>query len=266
MSRTTRSFPGATPLPYVAMVTLSCLLVSCSAISSSTNAGADSLPACTKKDTPFEEVAPWETKEKSWGGLQWIDGYHARVSAVVDEYMRYLGLDLDNDDALLSDTVLRCAEEDFRSVTPAGPLLLALAAELQPWRGKSIDDLSAADAPAVLLEYLRELECALKEEEMQGEMGVLRDAPNISKNVGQSMLMTETQRRKNAIEEQIALLRPSLERTLLLLSGLGRLRPLLADIECIERASLDLRNVASLLPESASCAVRATDNVSPLRF
>ncbi len=63
----------------------------------------------------------------------------------------------------------------------------------------------------------------------------------------------------------MATARPTLERTLSIIGGLDRLNLLKLDIECLRRASLDLRNTLGLVAEAASCMPRSWDVRGSLR-
>lgn len=216
---------------------------------------------------------------KAWGDLAIADAYHARVSEVIEEYRGIIGLgdenepETENAEATDEDAnvradgaILRCTEENYRDVVPAGPVLTALAAELQPWKEGALDveDLSASDTIAVLAEFLREYECTLEEYDRFAEQRVQTDMRTGA--FGPQALANEKARRQRLIAEELQVARSALERTLLLLSGAQRLHPLVADIECILRTSTDLRNAMALVSTAASCMGRTTDARSPLRF
>lgn len=247
------------------------MLAGCAAPNVATDSADDALPACTAKGTPFEDTAPFSTSGKTWGELAWSEPYHARVGGVIEEYLRIIGGIEDvqgRDNAEKRGQMLRCTADDYRSVVPAGPELVALARELLPWKNADTEQLSAADAGVVLLEYLRSYECALREHRQFVRENVVAEAARRQglKPLIQGDLEKEVQRRQTAIDEELRLARPALERTLLLLGGMQRLHPLIADLQCIERVSLDLRNALSLFAEAASCMGRSVDGRSPLRF
>lgn len=260
----------------MAMLCATSALAACTDSYTATDSADDALPPCTTAGTPFEkqETFVWSDANKAWGDLAWSDTYHAQVSAVIEEYRTTIGIGAEKDpDDDVSEKILLCTGEDYREVVPAGAKLKALAATLLPWNvakgGAGVENLSAADAGAILLEYLREYECALRERDFYMRQTVALAMTEKNKSTlmfGSADVQNEVVRRQERIREEVRVARPALERTLTLLSGTQRLHPLVADIECIERASLDLRNAFSLLTGAASCMGRSVDARSPLRF
>lgn len=255
-------------------------LGSCTGVNVATDGADDALPPCTEEGTMFagQKLFP-NVGTKAWGDLALVEPYHARVSEVIEEYRGIIGLgdedEPETENAEETDeaanvradgAILRCTEENYRDVVPAGPALRRLAEELQPWKEGALDieDLSASDTVAVLAELLREYECTLEEYDRFVEQRVQTDMRGGA--FGPQDLANEKARRQRQIAEELQVARPALERTLLLLSGAQRLHPLVADIECILRTSVDLRNAMALVSTAASCMGRTTDARSPLRF
>ena len=67
------------------------------------------------------------------------------------------------------------------------------------------------------------------------------------------------------MKEEVALARPTLHRTLSLIGGIDRLRPVDSSFECLQRASLDIRNILGLTAEVTSCLPRILDTRGSLR-
>ncbi|HLD78804.1 MAG TPA: hypothetical protein VJB16_07285, partial [archaeon] len=140
------------------------------------------------------------------------------------------------------------------------PMLRSLAQELSPW--KEGIRLSDSDTPAVLLEYIRVFECAMRERGHSLPIKVLEEA---QEPLNQMELSRKTTQEDAIIERELATARATLERTLTMLGGFNRLRPLALDLECLKRTSLDLRNVLGLTADTSACLPRAFDARGSLR-
>jgi hypothetical protein len=149
---------------------------------------------------------------------------------------------------------------------PASEELKKMAKMLPVWKedDKALEDLSEADMAPVMLEFLRVYECSLREREMYLSIYILRDEDGSG-----SLLFGDYVDRKEEQDQQIhrelIIARATLERILGLMGGYDRLRPLALDIECIKRASLDLRNVLGLAADASSCMPKSWDTHGSLR-
>src|SRR3989339_587759 len=127
-------------------------------------------------------------------------------------------------------------------------------------------------AGAVVEEHLRAYECALQErlyflhpdalEELKGR---LQNAGAESEVIDISDLIAEVSEEDKTITREYATARPTLHRALTIVGGLGRLLPLHGELQCIERASLDIRNALALGAEASACLPRIWNAKDPLR-
>lgn len=212
------------------------------------------LPACTADATLFA-LLPFD----KWGLI-----YHELTDAAISAHLNSFTKQ-GSDSPFFSN--LQCSAPDSAGLLqPSGPLFL-IATKLPPWRDpKNLARLSEQDFGVVLLEFLRIYECALKIHRDFLDINIVND------NALRSLLPfdlgqfgAEHKRRKQIIETELLIARSALERILMTTGSLDRLWPFLLDLECIERASLDLRNVTGLVSESASCMPRLWDARGSLR-
>ena len=142
-----------------------------------------------------------------------------------------------------------------------------LAEKLPTWaKGDLI--LSRFDTARVLLEYLRVYECALTEfdnfilfDTRQEEF----DANGVNFVYHLSELLDDSVKRADVIIQERLIARRALHRALTLIGAFERLRPVEAELECMQRFSLDVRNVAALTAEASACMPRAWNAKDTLR-
>lgn len=209
-------------------------------------AGGEQLTSCTGKGGPFEKT----DMEK------WPDTYHGTVSKVIEAHMKKF----EN----LSTTDIICTAEDYPSMFKASTELQGLASTLEPWKNRTVSELELAP---VLLEYLRVYECSLEEKRYFLTTAQKSSSSSSSKGpqIGIGKFVDEKTEDGIFINRELATSRPILERTLSIVGGLDRLKPLAMDIECLKRASIDLRNGMGLIAEAAACMPRAIDARGSLR-
>ncbi len=189
--------------------------------------------------------------------------YHGTVSNVINAHI--------NDLADINTLPLQCTANDFRGLLEPSGALTDLASMLPEWGGTR--EVSEADLAAVLLEYLRVYECSLQQRGQFLSVFILREQGQFTTQPDGSEiqfmpspdLTKEQEKESTIISHELATARPILERTLAFLGGIDRLRPLSAELECLKRASLDLRNATGLLAESASCMPKIWDARGSLR-
>ncbi len=185
---------------------------------------------------------------------QWPDTYHKRVDSVVEEYLKPSELD--------------CSAEDFGDFLKPGPELKSLAADLPQW--SSGTPISRLDTGRVLLEYLRVYECGLMEFGEFVQFDTTREEYKKHAEVPlftlfMSGLMTESSLRTEIIQTEQLIARKSLHRVLSLLGAFDRLRPLSSELECLQRFSLDVRNITALSAETSACMPRIWNAKDTLR-
>ncbi|MFH1443961.1 MAG: hypothetical protein ABIG34_01050 [Candidatus Peregrinibacteria bacterium] len=187
---------------------------------------------------------------------QWPTEYHRIVGEVVDEHMQSFSRPPD------------CSATTGGGVLPGGAKLSALAKSLPSWKESSV---SQWEASSVLLEFLRAYECALEERLyflhpdalLQLEMAMQEEGDE--SDIYLSLLTAEVSEEDQTIATELATARSSLNRTLSVLAGLSRLLPLHSELQCIERASLDIRNALALGAEASACLPRIWNAKDPLR-
>jgi hypothetical protein len=223
------------------------LLIVAIKVSAASHEGGDPvLAACSENNILFPKDLPLGIGQDRID--LWRDRYHGTVSAIVDAHF--------------TPTRIQCTA-DVREL-PSGSLQ-ALAAQLPPWEDHAtLVTLSEGDIGAVLLEYLRIYECALQNR-------ALSLAPDIAKDITKDgrwelgKFVTEHPKQEQKIQKELTLARRALHRTLALLGGIDRLRPLSTSLECLQRASLDLRNVLGLAADTTACLPRIWDARGSLR-
>jgi len=186
--------------------------------------------------------------------------------------------DIDKE-ALEKNKGLDCRSESVEGLLKPSLTTARLACRLPPWENKKdLDDLSRGDTPTVLLEFLRTYECALTErrqfikkrvgEDMRVHGFIKDDIMDISSVTTKdkdSAFDRELKDQKSKIENELDLSRPALNKALKIVSGIGKMHILEAEIECFQGVSLDLRNSFALGAETASCMPRVWDAQDSLR-
>lgn len=183
----------------------------------------------------------------------WSAQYHGDVEEAVEQHLKGTTVECD-------------AEGDF----PPVPKIADIAKRLPPWIEVGTSSLTRNDTSAVLLEYLHSYECALaerflyltievKEEEEKRSDIIEEEMPDISEL---TMLLIGQMRQTL---REIALSRPTLNRVLSYIGGLGLLDPLNQEVECLQHASIDIRNGVGLSAEVSACLPRVWEGKDPLR-
>ncbi len=238
----------------VAGALVATLLIGCGTIESDAGNDALKLPPCAGMENVFTSQ------------LDTLPGtYHGTVASVLNAHMRQL--------ASSATAPLLCTAQTFEAVLRPTPELRALARQLPEWGPSRDAALSEADMAPVLLEYLRVYECALWQRErflrtfVINEKAATEERPGATplRVIDRDDLTQEEARQRALITRELNVSRPTLERTLAVVGGIGRLQPLTVEIECLKRASLDLRNGLGLAAEAASCLPKILDARGTLR-
>jgi len=224
----------------------------------------------------------------------WAECYHEIVGVIIEELMSedFTNPDLQMEAEGILDKCLRTTDysagceidrEEFekskgidcRSESAEGLLkpsltTARLACRLAPWENKKdLDDLSRVDTTTVLLEFLRTYECALMERGQFLTTGTREDLRTFGEIVNNILKVVsfnkEYKDQKEKIERELSISRPALHRAIRIVSGIGKMHTLEAEIECFQRVSLDLRNSFALSAETASCMPRVWDAQDSLR-
>lgn len=214
--------------------------------------------ACVQ-EAVLEANGIWETQSTLAIVDVWPRIFHACVRSVIEAH-RLASTGQDESPGLA------CLTDDEEGREPPTPVLLQLAMTLPPWRPGGTwglfagppgpPNLSETDMTPVLEEFVRIYECSMLE--------FIQEAlPYEGETMG---LFTERNTRQaDSMREELATARDSVERTLLLLGSLDRLRPLLRPLRCFLQASVDIRNAFGLFSEATSCMPRTWDPFTELR-
>ncbi|MDO8468441.1 MAG: hypothetical protein Q7S29_01660 [Candidatus Peribacter sp.] len=187
---------------------------------------------------------------------EWPKFYHATAAAIIEEHIQSFS------------RAPKCAAATGNDVLPAGPKLKELAQKLPSWKNASV---SQWETSSVLLEFLRAYECALKERlyflhpEAVKEIEKMRASEGSTEDITLGEVVMEVSQEDRTIAKELATARPTLNRSLAVLAGVSRLLPLHTELQCIERASLDIRNALALGAEAGACLPRIWNAKDPLR-
>lgn len=208
------------------------------------------LAPCGRLDDRYEHLMFSNTKLEEWPEM-----YHKKVNAVIEEY--------------LQPATIECDAEGYDTLSEPGMELMELAASLPTWNDPDVP-LSRLDTARVLLEYLRIYECVLmefdefvyydtrdEEYEERGDLGFLK--------YFLSDLMNSAFLRSEIILRERAVARTAMHRAVTILGAFDRLGPLDAELECMQRFSLDMRNIAALTAETSACLPRIWNAKDSLR-
>jgi hypothetical protein len=196
------------------------------------------LPACSAEGSVFETLKFDD----------WKSAYHDSVNAAVETHIQTM--------KGITEQPIACTAANYTSVIPASGALRAIGGGLPAWKDR-LGDLHEADMSAVLLEFLRVYECSMNE--------YLEKLPIVDRSAMTGTLIEQQGRIADRIRIEETISREALVRTLGLVGGFDRLQPLNIDIECLKRASLDLRNVTGLAADISSCMPRSWDVKGSLR-
>lgn len=221
-------------------------LAACGALNDTTHQGLQSerLAPCTSDGSIFADM-PFS---------EWKDRYHENVQDVIEAHMESL--------SSTTELPLQCTADDYEELVPASEPLREMAAGLPAYR--DAENLSETDMAPVLLEFLRVYECSMKQQEEYAVVYIPREFAS-GGFMGLGNYLSKKAEQKQTMQDELRVSRTALERTLGLIGGYDRLRPLALDIECIKRASLDLRNVLGLAADASACLPRTWDTHGSLR-
>ncbi len=174
--------------------------------------------------------------------------YHDGVNAAVESHLQTM--------KGITNQPIACTAADYASVLPPSAALRSIGEMLPAWKNR-LGELHESDMSVVLLEFLRVYECSMNE--------YLEMLPISDRSAMTGTLLEQQSRISNAVRNEQAVAREALVRTIGLTGGFDRLQPLNIDIECLKRASLDLRNTVGLAADVSSCLPRAWDPKGSLR-
>tara|TARA_Y100000310_G_C20565110_1_gene755097 strand:- start:74 stop:865 length:792 start_codon:yes stop_codon:yes gene_type:complete len=212
------------------------------------------LAPCSRHEDRYDSLGYKEATLETWPKT-----YHERVDKIINEYLAPLDL--------------ACDAENYESLLKAGPKLTSLARSLPSWSNPGVV-VSRFDTSRVLLENLRIYECAMMEyenflaldttEEVSAEEFGDEPAPRFW-DFKFSDLTKESGKRLEVIVKERIVARETLHRTLSLVGAYERLKPMEAELGCMQLMSLDARNIAALMAETSSCLPRVWNAKDPLR-
>lgn len=171
---------------------------------------------------------------------RWIGDYRRETSLVVD-------------DILATAENPTCTLEREDDVPQS---LITLARKLAPWQKKNP---TLSEAPSVLLEHLRVYECSLSEWNRFSFGSQVAGSSSSSVGTRIDTSFHRQAREQKLIQNELSIARPSLHRTLSYVGSALRLHPLSQNMDCLVRASADLRNVLGLAAETSMCLPRTWD-------
>ena len=192
----------------------------------------------------------------------WAKKYHSDVEEALEQHLGRSE----------QPVTIQCSKESDETFFPAVEKIQEIAETLPPWKGEGgTDELSRSDTSTVLLEYLRAYECALAERflyipaEVKTEEQRRAAQPDGMKmpQIPELTIISVGQMRQTL--EEIAIARPTLMRALTFTSGLDRLGSLPGEVECLQRASIDIRNALALAADAGACFPRIWEAKDPLR-
>lgn len=217
--------------------------------------------ACTAEGSPFadKDFAEFDNIYISPEYKNWEEIFEEQVKDVIDAHAKVvLGEEEEGGTQPVS-----CTAETYREMLPASDALRTLAGKMPAFK-KRKDKISEMDISAVLLEWLRVYQCALQEHSAFAETQIAREMSKIEEPT-QTAIASEAKIRRAYIEGQLQRSDALIARLVVLLGGLNRLRPIVAELECLERASADIRNGLALMADASACMPKALNARTSVR-
>lgn len=239
------------PLPLAAVLVFSLLASGCAGVDDTNFLGVRLAP-CTVEGSPFA-TRPFK---------EWASYYHSTVDRVVQAHI----------DSLqgLGTSELKCTASTLLETLKPSQDLANLAKLLAPWRTPArLAKLSELHVGPVLLEFLRVYECSNLERARTIQVSVL-NVSNGTMGTGtgsqegwdRGEMNNEMQAQTRRIESELRLARTVTHRALSILGSLDDLRGISVEVECLKRASLDMRNVVGLAADASACLARVPGRAS----
>ena len=200
---------------------------------------------------------------------EWATRYHKNVERILEDFLGKTP----NDHLALRQWRTGPASCTQQAEDPASPVVGQIAATLEPWSTGG-GPFTQADTVPVLLEYLRVYECSLVERSMSLPVEIWREETDrrgllpggLDANPFFFMTFWETWGKQSQdIRRELAISRPTLQRVLEFMGTIHMTRMFEQDAECIQRASLDIRNAIALSADAAACLPRIWNAKDPLR-
>ena len=144
---------------------------------------------------------------------------------------------------------------DQSAAIPATPTLQQVASNLEEWEGKAVYQHHMGP---VLLEYLRTYECAMNERR-EFLFVTLQREHRSAQPLTWGDLDSTSEKQLEIMQRELLTAREALNRTFVLTGGGGGFSALESELDCVKRASLDLRNVFGLAADASACLPRTWD-------
>jgi len=251
----------------LAFVSSVCAAVAATGIAAEWQQPYPRLGSCTKDDTRIFSmdgtvVIPY---------ADWSKIYHGDVGEVVESF---LGKPAGGNYAQREPVggLNACSGEDLRT-TPASQKLGEIALKLEPWMDATAS-FDQSDVTPVLLEYLRVYECSLAERSTRLMVEIWKEETERRRGLPGGLsanpfpyqkLLEEWFKQHKEIQEELRISRPTLERALGIMGTAQMARMLSQNTNCVQRASLDIRNAVGLAADTASCLPRIWNAKDPMR-
>ena len=205
-----------------------------------------SMSPCVRDDTLFPASA----------FSRWAQDYHGTVGAIVEEHMSIM----------TRVDAIDCTSDDAKRLIVPGQELRSLTERLPEWKDPlSQKQLHQGQMGLVLNSYLNAYECSNMHQKLLVSKRTAQDfgsADSESDGLAGSLLgavlsifdlFISTQANIATIDRELAIARPSLERTLNVLGGTERVSPLHTELTCLARTTAGLHTIASVTADVASC-------------
>ena len=244
------------------------------------------LPACTKfehdlfEDIDFEELNTNnpDAVDTARDLVLWKNIFHTTAKNIIDNDLGRLVDNPLNSPLRITGRELSCTARDYTQfIRPSLPLR-NLAEDLPSWESSdALNRLTQLDVGQVLLEYLRMYECALVEREsalteytsrQEARRKIVILGLPVDTRLVNIRLEDHTKEiiaDRETIEEEIQDAREIIHKAIGFIGSLHRYRALDAEINCLQQASLDIRNALALAADAVSCLPRTWGSRDVLR-
>jgi hypothetical protein len=203
---------------------------------------------------------------------EWATRYHSDIDSILESF---IGKEAEGNFAQREPPGGQglCSGSQAASTTPAPPLLGDIAKKLEPWM-KNETVFGQSDTTPVLLEYLRVYECSLAERSTSLPIEIWREETRsrellpgglLANPLAFNKIFEEWYKQSSKIQLELKVARPTLERVLGFMGTVQMSRVLAQDTNCLQRASLDIRNSLGLSADTAACMPRIWNAKDPMR-
>jgi hypothetical protein len=210
------------------------------------------LSSCSRNSTPLFDLAYADLRRDNDVIDQWSAGFHELMATLTTEQLDPTAIEIE------------CKAETMHEFLKPTDAMQQVIDEWEPFTiDPNTSKLSRLDIGYVMLELLRQYECALQERlyVIEGEISeelVYEIFPGQGSNtyVTENSVTTEAQEQRTKIKRELSTTREAVEQTVRIVTSKERTTIVRAEVECLERASLDIRNATGLAAEANSCLPR----------